>query len=98
MDIVYKNYKAYAERGRFNLYKEKRQKAMQDTKNHKKGDIIKTEISIGFGLRFESVIENIIKDKLADKKIVVTVKEYLEQYKKMKNEILDSLKEYDYPV
>ncbi len=83
MKIKYEVCTVEPEGRNYNLYK--------TVKNTVKGVASTKEESYGFGLRFETVIETIIKDKLSEGNEVFTLREYVDEYKKVKDDILKIL-------
>ena len=76
MFIIYKNYVIEPEFRMFNLFK---------TGNKKR-------IVMGYGLRFETMIDTIVKDSLEDINEQVTFQQYIDAYKKLKEEVLLNVK------
>lgn len=83
MKIKYEVYTVEPEGRNFNLYKTVSAKV--------KGVDSTRELDLGWGLRFETVIETIIKDKMAEGNEVFTLREYVDEYKKVKDDILKIL-------
>lgn len=90
--IINENYKLISEQNRFNISKRriKNKYAALGSK-----DIIGTEEvweDQSYGHNLENAIQNIILDMLQSSNNVITLKEYVEEYKKHKEELLNKLK------
>ena len=85
MIIKYKEYTLEPEGRCYNLYKTKTA--------HKKstGHAYLTDDVIGYGMRFETCIEHIAKDIMSDIKETKSLKQYIEQYRLLRAEILNSI-------
>lgn len=81
MNIEYENYLLEPEFRQFNLYKTIQRKK-------KDGTLYDDTVVIGYGMRFETCIEAICKDKMADRDELIGIRQYLDEYKKLKDEIL----------
>jgi hypothetical protein len=92
MEIKYKNYTAKEADGRFDLYVTKKLKAKADTKNLKQGEEYDFEDCLGYGFSFESMALRIISYEIAENNDVLTIQEYIEQFKKIKEEVFNVLK------
>jgi len=83
MKIKFLEYTMEPEDVRFNLYKsikrinEKTQQQYDD------------ELNIGYGMTFEHCVDRIAKDILADRGEVLTLRQYISEYRKIKDEILE---------
>ena len=78
MKIVYDNYVITVESTQYTLYKQVKGKE----------DPTKTSLKeIGYFTVFDSVIQKIIRDKMSTIKETVTLQEYLQEHKKMINEL-----------
>ena len=79
---MYKNYTLEPEDRRFNLYK-----AVTRTKEAT-GEKYDSQDSLGYGMSLDHCIETIITDSLADKQETLTLRQYIDEYKKLKTEVL----------
>ena len=61
-------------------------------KGKKVGDVYTKEIECGYDMRLETAIESIIRLCLAEEDRTIELREYLAEYKKAKDEILNLLK------
>jgi len=82
MNIKYGAYRLEPEGRSFNLYKDtgklnKKQRPVEQT--------------MGYGMRFETCIETIIKDKLADIGEILTLRGYIDEYRALKTELLETI-------
>ena len=55
-------------------------------------DTYEAENILGYDMQLESCINTIISEKLKDKKETVTLKQFLEEYKKEKEQLLKTIK------
>jgi hypothetical protein len=83
MKITYKNFLLEPEGRAFNLYK------IIERKNKKSGVYLPFNEIIGYGMRFETCVESIIKDLLSGRDEQFTLRQYIDEYKKLKTELLD---------
>lgn len=92
MKIQYKNYLlSPTDNGRWDFLKaETRQKIGTGTKNAPNGEFYPAEIIIGYDMRMESIVQEIVEREavksLGD--LIVGFNEYFEQYVKCKNELI----------
>ena len=91
MEIKYKNYTAKESDGRFDLSFTTKIKAKEDTIHRKKGDEYEIETVVGFGYTFETLIRRIIENELSQNNEVMSLKEYINEFKELKNEITNIL-------
>ena len=94
MEIKYKEYTLEPEGTNFNLHKDvivnvsiKEGKVLVKTGETK----IKKE-TIGWGMSFERCVEHILKDTMNSKKVVLTLRKYIDEYKSLKTKILEEVK------
>jgi len=80
MKLIYKNYIAEEENGRFNLYKDVTMVATKDSKNHKKGDEYVGTVTIGYGYTFERLLRRMAEDIVGEKDIS-TLNGYIEEFR-----------------
>lgn len=81
MNIQYGKYRLEPEGRSFNLIK-------TTDRVSKKGGLV--ELSMGYGMRFETCIESIITDKLADRDETFTLRQYIDEYKALRTELLET--------
>ena len=86
MNIIYKNYRLEPEGSRFNLYK-----TVKGT-NPKTKEPCENEKTIGYSMRLETIVDEIIHDKLADKQGNTSLQEWIRQYKEAAKDIKTILK------
>ena len=96
MEIKYKNYTLEPEGTTFNLHKEvtvnistkpeKGKKSVPTGKTKTKKEIM------GWGMSFERCVEHIIKDTMNSKKVTLTLRKYIDEYKALKTKILEETK------
>ena len=84
MNIKYKNYTIEPDGANFNLSKE------VDGKT-KTGESKLSTRSLGWGMKFTTCIDRIIKDTLADRRETVSLTHFVDEYRKLKNEILETV-------
>jgi len=87
MIITYKNYIIETEKDRFNLFISKIVEAKKDTKEHKKGEKIKTKEIVGWSFTFEGMIKRIILEELNKKDETVSLREYIIKFRELLEEI-----------
>lgn len=85
MKITYKNYTIEPEARAYNLWK-----TVVGFKKETK-EKYNREDSLGYGMQFETCIEAIIKDSLADRKESISLRQYIDEYKSLKSEILNAI-------
>lgn len=88
MDLTYKNYIAYSEGDRFNLYEKVMAIAKSDTKNHKKGDKYETEVLIGYGYKYENLVRRIATEELHKDNVIIPLGDYVTLF----NDVLKQIK------
>jgi len=81
MTIQYKEYTLEPEGNAFNLYKNVPTESKKGVKGFR-DDVM------GFAMRFETCIEAIIKDKMASRDEILTLRQYIDEYKELKDEVL----------
>ncbi len=91
MKIKFRDYTLEPEGRNFNLYKLVTIVAEKDTKNQKKGQEYKTDKNMGWSMRFETCIDTIIKDVMNERDVVLELKEYIAEYRSLKEEVLLSV-------
>lgn len=93
MIIEYKNYKIEAENNRFNVYKSvTRNKIDIKTKKEIPNEIITSDDALGFGFTLTNAIRTIITHELECRNETYSLKEYINEFKKLLNEINDIIK------
>ncbi len=85
MKIKYEKYTIEPENNQFNLYKSVKS-IKKDT-----GLEYEREENMGWGMRYETCIERIIKDKLAERDEIISLRKYIDEYKLLKTNLLDAL-------
>lgn len=85
MKIKYKNYTIEPEGANFNLFKE------SDSKSKTTGEVSKVNTNIGWGMKFTTCIDRIIKDTLADNNETVSLAYFIDEYRKLKNKITETI-------
>ena len=88
MKIQFKNYTLEPDGRNFNLYKTVSATATKETKERSIGETYNRDVEMGYGMRFETCVQSIITDMMADRNEVVTLRQYIDEYKALKNEIL----------
>jgi len=83
MNIKYKNYTIEPDGANFNLSKE--------VDGISKGIKVKVSQSLGYGMRFTTCIDRIIKDTLADRTETVSLTHFVDEYRNIKNEITETI-------
>jgi len=81
MNIEYENYLLEPEFRQFNLYKSIQRK-------RKDGTLYDDTVVMGYGMRFETCIEAICKDKMADRNETISIRKYIYEYNLLNDEIL----------
>jgi len=81
MNIQYENYTFEPEGRTFNLFKTVKAKNAKTKKEYDKKNVL------GWGMRFETCIETVITDKLADRQESLTLRQFVDEYKGIKEEI-----------
>lgn len=84
MNIRYKEYTIEPDGANFNLFKE------VDGKT-KTGEAKVINQSIGWGMKFTTCIDRIIKDTLASRTETVSLAYFVDEYRKLKNEIIETI-------
>lgn len=84
MNIKYKNYTIEPDGANFNLSKEVDRKT-------KEGVLKKVNLTLGWGMRFTTCIDRIIKDTLADSNETISLAYFIDEYRKLKNEITETI-------
>ena len=87
MNLKYKNYIAYSEGDRFNLYEIKEMVAQKETKNHSIGDKYNSEMLIGYGYTYDGLVRRIASQELNNMEITLELGEYVSAFSDVLNEI-----------
>lgn len=56
------------------------------------GEIVDKEVKLGYSMTFDRCLELIINSELSKKNDIISIKDYIKQYKEVKQEILNILK------
>lgn len=88
MKIQFKNYTLEPDGRNFNLHKTVMATATKETKERSVGETYERDVEMGYGMRFETCIQTIITDMMADRDTVFTLRQYIDEYKALKDEIL----------
>ena len=91
MNTTYKNYIEKASDNRFDLYEKKQIVLEKDTTKGKVGDTVESEVLIGYGFSFDRMIYRIVTLELSKNKSTVDFKQYISEFKKLKNELTEIL-------
>ena len=94
MKIKYKEYTLEPESTYYNLYKDVKKEIYtpigeKGVKSQPTGKFHTVTENLGYGMSFERCVEIIIKDSLNSKKETLTLRGYIDKYKKLKTKILD---------
>lgn len=92
MTITYQNYILEQEYHIFNLYKMVKRESIDTITKAKTGEIKDVKEVVGYGYSIESAINAIILDITENKTETVTLKEFLNECRKLKNEIAEIVK------
>ena len=95
MKIKYKEYTLEPENTYYNLYKDIEKEKMEKGEGMKftgTGEYHTVSENMGYGMSFERCVEIIIKDSLNSKEETLTLRGYIDKYKKLKTKILEETK------
>ena len=93
MKIQYKEYTLEPENTHYNLYKEREGKVMEkvDGKLVDTGNVQQVVETLGYGMSFEHCVEIIIKDILNTREEIVSLRQYINEYKELKTNLLEDV-------
>lgn len=86
MKIEYGIYSIEPENMAYNLFKK------VVAKKKKTGEEYENNLNLGWGMRFETCIEKMITDSLADNQSTVSLREYIDEYRKIREDFLLKVK------
>lgn len=92
MKIEYKNYVITPPQhgGGFDLSRKVTRKKMDKTTKEPTGETYEAEKIIGYNMGVETIIQHIIEAELSNNNETISLERFLEEYKREKNEILES--------
>ena len=91
MNIVYKNYTLEPEGRNYNLYKTVKAKKVDKLTKQPTGEEYEKDINYGYAMTFEICVETIIKDMLCEREEAFSLRQYIDEYKQLKCNLLDEI-------